>query len=93
MFFMELILLNSLIWLVKIRMIKGYTDLIKAYDKVNSGVSFEVSKRRGVPPTLEGSVEALYDELQATVSVNGKLSDSFNLAVGVKQVSVISGLL
>ena len=74
-------------------MYKGYIDLIKAYDRVNRGVLFEVLKRRGVPPKLRGAVEALYNELQAQVRLDGKLSDSFNLTVGVKQGGVISGLL
>ena len=93
----DALLISSIISLSAIKnnisLYKCYIDLIKAYDRVNRGVLFEILERRGVPPKLLGVIRGLYDNVDAKVQLNGQLSESFNLTVGVKQGGVISGIL
>ena len=50
-------------------------------------------RKRGVPEYLVQSVMSLYNGCRTAVSVDGKLSDSFFVQVGVHQGSVLSPLL
>ena len=42
---------------------KCYIDLIKAYERVNRTLLFEILERRGVPPKLLGVIKGLYDDV------------------------------
>jgi len=72
---------------------KIYTDLVKAYDKVNQEVLWMILERKGVPSKLLNLVKDTMTGSKARVSINGKLSDPFFLKCGLKQGSVISPLL
>ena len=68
-------------------------DLEKAFDWVLREVIRFALKRKGVPEYLVNMVMSLYKGYKTAVSVDGELSSSFSVKVGVHQGSVLSPLL
>ncbi len=67
-----------------------FMDLEKAYDRVDWEALLNVLKICGVGGQLIKGIKALYREANACVKVDGGLSDSFAVGVGVRQGCVIS---
>jgi hypothetical protein len=72
---------------------KCFVDLTKAYDKVDRDTLWKVLLLRGIPPRLVQLIQALHCGAQATVRVDGAMSEAFNLERGLKQGSVFAPLL
>ena len=65
-------------------------DLEKAYDRVDREALWNVLKIYGVGGQLMEGIKAFYREASACVKVDGELSDSFAVEVGVRQGCVMS---
>ena len=61
-------------------------DLEKAYDRVD----WNALKIYGVEGQLLDGIKAFYKEASACVRVNGEMSESFDIRVGVRQGCVMS---
>ena len=70
-----------------------FVDLEKAFDRVSREVNRFVLRRKGVLEYLEDGVISLYKGCKIVVLVDGELSSSFSLKVGVYQGPVSSPLL
>ena len=70
-----------------------FADLEKAFDWVTREVICFALRRKGVPEYLVDGIMSLYKGCKTAVSVDGELSSSFSVKVGVHQVSALSPLL
>ena len=70
-----------------------FVDLEKAFDRVPREVIRFALRRKGVPEYLVNGVMSLYKGCKTAVSVDGELSSSFFVKVGVHQGSPLSPLL
>ena len=70
-----------------------FDDLEKAFDRVPREVIRFALRRKGVPEYLVNGVMSLYKGCKTAVSVDGELSSSFSVKVGVHQGSALSPLL
>ena len=68
-------------------------DLKKAFDQVPREVICFAFRRKGVPEYLLNEVISLSKSCKTTISVDGELSSSFSLKVGVHQGSGLGPLL
>ena len=69
-----------------------FVDLEKAFDWVPREVIRFALKREGVPEYLVNGIMSLYKGCKTAVSVDGKLSSSFSVKVGVHQRFALSPL-
>ena len=58
-------------------------------ERLNREVLYEILKRRGIPPKLRAAVQALYDDLQAKVRVNGMLIVENSPATDEKEALIV----
>ena len=72
---------------------KKLFDLEKAFDRVPREVICFALRWKGVPEYLVNGVMSLYKSCKTAVSVDGELSSSFSVKVGVHQQSALSPLL
>ena len=70
-----------------------FVDLEKAFDRVPREVIRFALRRKVVPKCLVDGVISLYKGCKTAVSVDGKLSSSFSVKVGVHQGSALSPVL
>ena len=70
-----------------------FVDLEKAFDRVLREVIRFALRRKGVPEYLVNGVMSLYEGCKTAVLVDGELSSSFSVKVGVHQGSALSPLL
>ena len=70
-----------------------FVDLEKPFDWVPMEVIRLALRRKGVPEYLVNEVLSLYKACKTAVSVDGELSSSFSMKVGVHQGSALSPLL
>ena len=70
-----------------------FVDLEKAFDRVPREVIRFALRRKGVPEYLVNGGMSLYEGCKTAVLVDGELSSSFSVKVGVHQVSALSPLL
>ena len=70
-----------------------FADLMKAYDSVSRVGLWEIMRRKGVPGSLVELVRAFYDGKQASVAVEGSLSEMFELGTGLGQGCCLAPLL
>ena len=70
-----------------------FIDMEKAFDRAPREVIHFALRRKGVPEYLVNVVMSLYKGCKTTVSVDGELSSSFSVKVGVHQGSALSPLL
>ena len=70
-----------------------FVDLEKAFDRVPREVIRFALRRKGVPEYLVNGVMSLYEGCKTAVLVDGELSSSFSVKVGVHQGSALSPLL
>ena len=68
----------------------AFMDLEKAYDRVDWNALWDVLKIYGVGGQLLNGIKAFYKEASACVRVNGEMSESFDIRVGVRQGCVMS---
>ena len=66
------------------------SGLEKTYDRVDREVLWNVLMIYGVEGQLMEGIKAFYKEVWACVRVDGELSDSFAVEVGVRQGCVVS---
>jgi hypothetical protein len=67
-----------------------FVDFRKAFDTVNRSILFQKLLDNGVEPNLVRLIQSLYKDHTAMVRVNGELSKSFPIQMGVKQGCVLS---
>ena len=70
-----------------------FVDLEKAFDRVPREVIRFALRRKGVPKYLVNWVMSLYKGCKTAVLVDGELSSSFSVKVGVHQGPALSTLL
>ena len=70
-----------------------FVDLVKAYDSVSRAGLWEVLRRKGIPRKLVRIIQAYYSGKKAQISVEGGLSQDFNLATGLGQGCCFAPLL
>ena len=70
-----------------------FVDLEKAFDRVPREVIRFALRRKGVSEYLVNGVMSLYEGCNTAVFVDGELSSSFSVKVGVHQGSALSPLL
>ncbi len=68
----------------------AFMDLEKAYNRVARKALWNVLKIYGVGGQLMERIKASYREANACVKVDGELSDSFAVGVGVRQGCIMS---
>ena len=68
----------------------AFMDLEKAYDRVDREALWSVLKIYGVGGHLLEGIKDFYRRANVCVKVNGELSDSFDIDVGVRQSCVMS---
>ena len=71
----------------------AFVDMEKAFDWVPREVIRFALMRKGVPEYLVNGVMSLYKGCKTAVSVDGELSSSFSVKVGVHQRPALSPLL
>jgi len=76
-------------------MFRCYLDLVKAYDRVNRRLMWELLKRYGVPELVVSVIQSFHEGARARVRLQGEYeySESFALETGLKQGSVLSPTL
>ncbi len=67
-----------------------FMDLEKAYDRVDRKGLWETLRVYRVGRKLLEGVRSFYENASASVRVNGEVSESFNVEVGVRQGCVMS---
>ena len=70
-----------------------FVDFEKAFDSVNRTVLWNILKSYGIPEKFINLIKAFYDNCEAAVRHNGKLSEWFEILSGLKQGCVLSGFL
>ena len=68
----------------------AFVDLEKAYDSVVRSKLWDVLKDYGVDGSLLRTMQAMYENNQACVLVDGKMSEWFRIDKGLKQGDVMS---
>ncbi|XP_063590147.1 uncharacterized protein LOC134767028 [Penaeus indicus] len=71
----------------------AFVDLTKAFDMVSREGMFAVLQKLGCPPTLLKLIRSLHDDMQATISFEGAMSEHFGVRSGVKQGCVLAPTL
>ncbi len=72
------------------KLFAAFMDLEKAYDKVDRKGLWETLGVYGMGGQLLEGVRSFYENASASVRVNGELSESFKVEVGVRQGCVMS---
>ena len=70
-----------------------FVDLEKAFDQVSREVIRFALRQKGVPEYVVNGVMSLYEGCKTAILVDGELSSSFSVKVGVHQGSALSPLL
>ena len=68
-------------------------ELEKAFDQVPKEIIRFALRKKGVPEYLVNGVMSLYKGCKTVVSVDGELSSSFSVKIGVHQGSALNPLL
>jgi hypothetical protein len=71
----------------------AFVDLEKAFDRVPHEVVRWALRSLGVDEWLVSVIKAMYADTTTMVKLNGRVSEGFNVKVGVHQGSVLSPLL
>ncbi len=72
------------------KLFAAFMDLEKAYDSVDRKGLWDTLRVYGVGAKLFEGVKSFYENASDSVRVNGELSESFNVEVGVRQGCVMS---
>ena len=70
-----------------------FVDLEKAFDRVPRSLIEWALRRKGVPERLVAAIMVMYNQAETVVQIEGEVSDSFMVKVGVHQGSILSPLL
>ena len=68
-------------------------DQEKAFDRVDRHFLFKTLRKFGYGPKLIATIEAIYNNIEAQVKVNGNMSQSFLIERGVRQGCPLSMIL
>ena len=68
----------------------AFMDLEKAYDRVDRDAMWQVMRIYGIGGRVLGGIMSFYDEGRACVRVGGKVSESFEVKMGLRQGCVMS---
>ena len=71
----------------------AFIDLRKAFYTVDRGLLFSILRRFGCPPIFLGLLVALHSGNSAAVRVGGRVSNTFQVTMGVKQGCVLAPVL
>jgi hypothetical protein len=71
----------------------AFVDLEKAFDRVPRAVVWWALRKLGVDEWIVSVIKSMYEDATTAVKVNGRVSESFLVRVGVHQGSVLSPLL
>ncbi len=72
------------------KLFAAFMDLEKAYNRVYRKGLWDTLRVYGVGEKLFEGIKSFYGNASASVWVNGELSESFNVEVGVRQGCVMS---
>ena len=67
----------------------AFIDLTKAFDTVNRDLLWQVLSKFGCPPNFLTILQEFHNNMKAKVVVGGRMSDTFDVLVGVKQGCVL----
>ena len=68
-------------------------DLTKAFDTVNRDLLWQVLSKFGCPPNFLTVVQEFHNNMKAKVVVGGRMSDQFDVLVGLKQGCVLAPVI
>jgi hypothetical protein len=71
----------------------NFIDFSKAFDSIIRKRLWQILEMYGIPQKYINIIRELYNNSKASVEVNGKLTDFFDVETGVRQGCVLSGLL
>ena len=71
----------------------GVCTLEKAFDRVPREVVWWALRKFGVDEWIASVIQSMYENATTAVKVNGRLSKSFTVRVGVHQCSVLRPFL
>ena len=74
-------------------LVATFVDFRKAFDSINREMLFKIMLLYGIPDRIVAATRKLYDNSKATVVVNGKASDPFNVTTGVLQGDTLAPFL
>ncbi len=72
------------------KLFAAFMDLEKAYARVDRKGLWDTLRLYGVGGKLFERIKSFYENASVSVWVNGELSESFNVEVGVRQECVLS---
>ena len=70
-----------------------FVDLTKAFDTVSRSGLWKIMTKFGVPDKFSALVRSFHEGMQASVSIDGDVSESFEVTNGVKQGCVLAPTL
>ena len=76
-----------------ISLVATFVDFKKAFDSVDRPMLFEIMRQYGIPTLLIDAVKKLYNRSKAVVSVDGQVSECFDISTGVLQGDVLAPFL
>src|SRR6267154_2798252 len=75
------------------RVVDGFCDLEKAFDRVPRDVVWWALRHAGVEEWIVNVIKSMYEGVTTSVKINGVESEGFEVKVGVHQGSVLSPIL
>ena len=71
----------------------GFVDLKKTFDRLPRKVLEWAMRKKGIPQVLVRSAVSIYEGAKTRVGVDSKLSEEFEVKVGMHQGSVLASYL
>ncbi len=71
----------------------AFMDLEKAYDRIDRKGLWDILRVYGVGGQLLEGIRSFYENASASLQVNGELSESFSVEVGMRLGCMMSGWL
>ena len=71
----------------------AFIDLTKAFDTVNRDLLWKVLSKFGCPPNVLSILHEFPNSMKANVVVSGRMSDPFDVLVGLKQDCVLAPVI
>ena len=70
-----------------------FIDFRKAFDSINRTAMFAILRSYGIPEKVVDAIKVLYTDSQSAVTVNGNISETFDVTTGVLQGDVLAPFL